>query len=214
MSLFYSSWNCVEVFGWSTDCWVDSWRTSKCFKEYPRRCFCSETCQGKISIYLFIYLFIRLISQENRNVSWWWCAQILLNNWLDQWQSCKLGTGSRVQSFLSVPFSVVNWCFRPVAKSAYCVRQEESTLLICMLRLGVHGTASFGLPLCVFGPSFIHNLITHVCETRTKHSIWSSIIVASTLYKPLVIASLWFYLFIFVRDWKLWLFCYCTHQGS
>ena len=99
MSLFYSSWNCVEVFGWSTDCWVDSWRTSKCFKEYPRRCFCSETCQGKISIYLFIYLFIRLISQENGNVSWRWCAQILLNNWLDQWQSCKLGTGSHVQSF-------------------------------------------------------------------------------------------------------------------
>ena len=142
---------------------------------------------------LFIYLFIRLISQENGNVSWQRCAQMLLNNWLDQWQSGE--------SVLSMRFSVVNWCSRPVAKSAYCVRQEEPTLLISRLRLGMHCTASFGLPLWVFGPSFIHNLITHVCETRTKHSNnWSSIIVASTLYKPLVITSLWFYLFIFVRD--------------
>ena len=41
------------------------------------------------------------------------------NNWLDQWQSRKLGTGSWAYVVLSARFPVVKWCSRSVAKSAY-----------------------------------------------------------------------------------------------
>ena len=44
-----------------------------------------------------------------------------LNNWLDQWQSDKLGTGSRVNIpfHTFTDFPVINWLSRLVAKSAY-----------------------------------------------------------------------------------------------
>ena len=42
----------------------------------------------------------RLIQQQNGNVSPVEDGVPKLNNWLEQWQSSKLGTGGRVQSFL------------------------------------------------------------------------------------------------------------------